>query len=295
MISTTNTTDVYLGDGLTTHFPITFAFADADVVKVSIYDIESGKTTVLDSDYYVDTVSKQVNYPGYPPGEEPAESEQPEILPVGKKLVVYRETPADQLENLGPKHPLYIIEKMIDKNLALIQELKETIERTVKVSTGSEVKPDELVQEIFNSSASASSSALAASASATEAADSAKAAEDSESAAALSEASAAEILADIESAAATVGVIATVFDIHKRYEPPALVMVENGDVYRCIHTSQGEHPALSSNWVIAAIGQKGTFERDENGDLMPCKYAQASANWQTDEDGNIYPAPLYKA
>lgn len=294
MIATTSTKITYQGNGLTTEFAIPFAYLETGQITVILTDPQDKETT-LETDFFVDTDKNAVIYPGYPPGQEPALSEQPEILPSGWKLTIHRSTEATQFEDIGDKYPLPVIEKMVDKVTQVVQELKEEVSRAVKVNISTETTPDELIESIFEAETSASTSALAASGSATEAAASAKAAEDSESAAALSEASAAEILADIESAAATVGVIATVFDITKRYEPPALVMVDNGDVYRCIHPSQGEHPALSSNWVIAAIGQKETFERDENGDMMPCEYAQTSGYWQNDDAGDIYPAPLYTA
>ena len=49
---------VYIGDGTTVKFPFTFAFADKTDIKVSLYNIASGSTTVLTKDYYVDGEAK---------------------------------------------------------------------------------------------------------------------------------------------------------------------------------------------------------------------------------------------
>lgn len=139
---------VYLGDGVTTQFPIPFPFSDADDVKCSIYDIPTEIETDLTSDYFVDTVAGKVIYPGYPPGEAPPVSEQPPVLPDTQKLVVYRATPINQLEDLGEKYPLPIVEGMVDKNTMILQEMNEITSRAVVVERGSGYTPKDVSADI---------------------------------------------------------------------------------------------------------------------------------------------------
>lgn len=289
MIPSQSTKIIYLGDGTTTSFPFNFKYSAGDDVKVAIYEVATDTTTVLERDYFVDTNANIVKYPGYPPGEEPALSDQPEPLPSGYKLVIYRETPITQEVDLGSKYPLSTLEKMVDKAILISQELAEKLGRAFIVEKGSDLTPRELVDELKENTAQAIASASAAAISENNAGNSATAAYNSAVDAAGSKDRAEDILADIEAAAETVGGVATVYDPNKQYEKANQVMVENGDTYRCIEPSLGEYPPLSSNWVLTATGKKDTFERDENGDLVPVKYAQASDFWGIDENGDIYP------
>jgi len=186
MIATTSTKITYQGNGLTTEFAIPFAYIEAGQIKVIITDPEDIETE-LETDYFVDTDKNVVIYPGYPPGQEPAQTEQPEILPEGWKLTIYRATEATQLEDIGDKYPLPVIEKMVDKITQLIQELKEGVERSVKVDISADITPDKLLDEIYDKTAIAQSSAAAAAASENNAKASENNAKASEQAAAQSE------------------------------------------------------------------------------------------------------------
>ncbi|MBO6244815.1 MAG: hypothetical protein J6N55_00860 [Anaerovibrio sp.] len=289
MIPSQSTKIIYLGDGTTTSFPFNFKYSAGDDVKVAIYEVATDTTTVLERDYFVDTNANIVKYPGYPPGEEPALSDQPEPLPSGYKLVIYRETPITQEVDLGSKYPLNTLEKMDDKAILICQELAEKMTRTLVVEQGSELTPRQLVEELRENTALAVASASAASISENNAGNSATAAYNSAVDAAGSKDRAEDILADIEAAAETVGGVATVYDPNKQYEKANQVMVENGDTYRCIEPSLGEYPPTSGKWVLTATGKKDTFERDEDDDLVPCRFAQASDLWSIDNDEDICP------
>lgn len=289
MIPSQSTKIIYLGDGTTTSFPFNFKYSDGDDVKVAIYEIATDTTTVLERDYFVDTNANIVKYPGYPPGEEPALSDQPEPLPSGYKLVIYRETPITQEVDLGSKYPLSTLEKMVDKAILISQELAEKLGRAFIVEKGSDLTPRELVDELKENTAQAIASASAAAISENNAGNSATAAYNSAVDAAGSKDRAEDILADIEAAAETVGGVATVYDPNKQYEKANQVMVENGDTYRCIEPSLGEYPPTSGKWVLTATGKKDTFERDEDDDLVPCRFAQASDLWSIDDDEDICP------
>ena len=176
MVNNSETKVIYKGDGKTKVFPYTFAAIDADTIKVAVYDETSGVESTLTNDYYVDTTAKTVTYPGYAPGQAPAESQQPGVLQETQKLVVYRETPLDQQQDLGEKYPLPIVESIGDKLTLIVQELKETLGRTITVDISSNETPEQLKERIFAAEETASAMANNASTSAESAAISEKAA-----------------------------------------------------------------------------------------------------------------------
>lgn len=190
MIATTATKVVYQGNGVTTSFPITFGYEDADNIKIKIYTIETDSYETLTSDYYVDVAQNVVLYPGYPPGEEPAEEDRPPILPATQKLVVYRDTAITQLRDLGAKYPLTILEMMFDHITQALQEQAERTDRCVQVGMAASVTPAQMLDSIAASVVNAANSASAASQSATSAGLSATAAAGSATVAAESATSA---------------------------------------------------------------------------------------------------------
>ena len=295
MIDSSVIKQIYVGDGETTHFPFPFPFADVEDVKVSLYDIGTGAETRLTSDYFVDANSSTVIYPGYPPGEEPPESEQPPILPSTQKIIIFRETPVSQEEDLGDKHPLPIVEGMADKATMIMQEFLEKIGRAVLVKMGSDVKPDDLMEELQNDVVAAAASAAAAAISEENARGSAGAAHTSEVNADESARDAAASLEEAKEIASVIGVVGEPYDPTKTYHIPDIVITPDGTSWRCIQTSTGEYPATSSKWVALALAQGETFEYDEDGNLQPRAYAQSSSMWQIDDDGNIMPQEVISA
>lgn len=148
MVPEQDTKIIYLGNGETTHFPFTFKYNAREHIHVAIYDIATDTQTELNKDFFVDIERSEVIYPGYQPGQEPPEAQQPEILPTGKKLVIYRETPVSQEIDYGPKYPLPFVEDGTDKNTMMIQEIREELSRSVKVTIGSQADPNGLLNDI---------------------------------------------------------------------------------------------------------------------------------------------------
>ena len=295
MIDSSVIKQIYVGDGETTHFPFPFPFADVDDVKVSLYDIETGAETQLESDYFVDANASTVIYPGYPPGEEPPESEQPPILPSSQKIIIFRETPVTQTEDLGKKHPLPIIEGMSDKATMIMQEFLEKIGRAVLVKMGSDVLPDDLMQELENDVTAAAASAAAAAISEANAKNSKDAAHLSEVNADASADAAEAALEEAKEIAKVVGVAGEPYDPTKTYNLPDIVVLPDGSTWRCLSTSTGEYPATSSKWTAITMAQGETFEYDADGNLQPRAYAQSSSMWQIDDDENIMPTEVETA
>ena len=124
---------VYKGDGITTSFPYTFTVLEKADIVVTLVDKESKKKT-LTSDYFIDMDKKEITYPGYAPGEEPAEAERPPVLPAGWYLVIQRKTKIDQQTSLGDKWPFDVTEDALDKITRILQDLDTDSKRHLEVS-----------------------------------------------------------------------------------------------------------------------------------------------------------------
>ena len=124
---------VYKGDGITKEFPYTYTVQEKSDMVVTLVH-EDGTNEILTKDYFVDLDKKTVNYPGYAPGEEPAEAERPEILPAGAYLVLSRDIPITQETYLGDKWPWNVNEDELDKITMILQDLKEESERHLTLS-----------------------------------------------------------------------------------------------------------------------------------------------------------------
>lgn len=120
----------YNGDGITTAWPFTFQIIEATDIKLMLTDAD-GLETDITSDYYVDVENATVYYPGYAPGSEPPEADQPAKVQTGQKLTLYRRLPLTQEADLGGKWPFNVIEKGLDKLTMLMQDVYDWAERNV--------------------------------------------------------------------------------------------------------------------------------------------------------------------
>jgi len=313
MIDSVVIKQIYLGDGITTEYPFVFPAVEADHVKVAIYDIETEIETQLMRDYYVDWAAKKVLYPGYPPGEEPPESEQPPPLPMGKKLVIYRSTPITQLKDLGDKYPLPIIEEIVDKVTLILQEQGEKLDRAVIVEMGGDVTPQNIVSDIKNLKVyrdEAEQSAADAAASKAAAAASEQNAANSETAAEIAASGAADSLQESQSLLASTAEYARqaaqdAAGIHEGaipawnattvYSYPDIVAYTDGQNYRCIgeNVPAGTRPTTSNAWVrTTSANGDNFFEIDMHGGIQPRINPTYAASWELDTNGDIQPRGL---
>lgn len=138
VISTVNQV-LYNGDGITTAWPYTFRIIDATDIKLTIIDAD-GTETDVSADYFVDTVNNTVYYPGYAPGAEPPEEEQPAPVQSGQKLLIYRQLPVTQEKDLGDKWPFFVIELALDKLTMILQQVAGWWDRCLKISPASEAE-----------------------------------------------------------------------------------------------------------------------------------------------------------
>lgn len=124
---------VYRGDGITTSFPYTFTVLEKADIVVTLVDKER-KKKALTGNYFIDMDKKEIIYPGYAPGEEPAEAERPPVLPEGWYLVIQRKTKIDQQTSLGDKWPFDVTEDALDKITRILQDLDTDSKRHLEVS-----------------------------------------------------------------------------------------------------------------------------------------------------------------
>ena len=300
MVNQTETKIVYLGDGKTTVFPFSFAYDDVDDVHVMRYDAATDKETVLTGDYYIDQTAGTVTYPGYAPGQEPAEADRPAVLTAGEKLVIFRETPITQLTDLGEKYPLPILEKMDDKLTFIAQEMTETLSRCIKNGMASDTTFDGLLVEFHASIAAAAAQAKASA----EAADTSAAYADAAKASAANASAAAQDASDAQISssqsaaeaerltAALAAMDVPAWDAEAVYSYPTVVAYTDGQSYRCIgeNVPAGEAPNASRHWIPLTVrGGDDYFEVDMQGALEPRLSPHISASWCLDDDGNLMP------
>lgn len=123
----------YNGNGSATEFAFQFKILNQSDLKVLFVE-KDGTERLLTKDYYVDMEKNVVIYPGYAPGAEIPESQRPPVLPVGSKLVLYREVPITQNSRLDEYWPFNVIEAMVDKVTIICQQLRDGVTRSFKVS-----------------------------------------------------------------------------------------------------------------------------------------------------------------
>lgn len=144
-IETTDSAVTYTGNGVATAFPYTFLIPTEEEVIVSVFDTVTGITSVLDAaDYSISGIGQVaggvVNYPlvGSP-------------LPATKNIAIQRNvdyTQVTSISNQGGFHP-DVLETQLDRIVMQIQQLKEGLDRSVKVGVAGGVTDlDELLTNL---------------------------------------------------------------------------------------------------------------------------------------------------
>ena len=133
MIGSSENRISYNGNGIATEFAYTFKILEKSDIKV-LHVANDGTEELLTKDYYVDMEKSVVLYPGYAPGAEIPEQNRPPILPVGEKLVLYREVPITQESALDKHWPFNVIENGLDKLTIICQQIWDRLQRSFYVS-----------------------------------------------------------------------------------------------------------------------------------------------------------------
>ncbi len=167
MLSNDISKTIFHGNDLTTDFPFTFKVWDASQLLVQVTDAQGRTQDVHGWSVEISPSGGTVHYlhEGTP-------------LPTGHTLVILRNMPFSQEVDLvnGTRFDPSVIEDALDKATAERQQLKEAVERSIRVDASSEDGPDKLIQELRDNAASAMASAQSAAQSETQANNSATAA-----------------------------------------------------------------------------------------------------------------------
>lgn len=319
-----NIRSIYVGNGSTTVFPITFELNSEHPEYVHVFLAQDDNTYAETENVLVDAVAKTVTYPaeGTPLAE-------------GKRIVIMRELPLLQQLELINQGDYYAedIERAFDDLTMIAQQLADESDRSLKISIGSEDISTDLpdpvpgmafgwdtsgqkIVNIDNPQAVYEQTVILRDQTASiknETATIRDEAEEIKDATATIKTETESIKSDVENTAAEVeadrqevaqnayeanvaadraeamAAQAEVYNPATTYEPGDVVMTSEGDTYRCIAESTGENPNSSNKWVLITQVKYETFELDTNGDLQPLYVPKTSTNFEIDENGDIMP------
>lgn len=306
-----NVRSVYIGNGSTTVFPITFEVNEAHPEWVHLFILQDDNTYAETDNFIADMTAKTVTYP---------QSGTP--LADGKRIVIMRELPLQQQLDLINQGDYYAedIEQAFDDLTMITQQLNDESSRSIKISIGSgddidTSLPDPVPGMAFGWNSDGTGftnidnpqavyeATVAVKNEVADMEDNIEAMQSDvtdklEQVTDLAEeveadrqevannAYEANLAADrAEAMAAQV----EVYDSATTYEPGDVVMTAEGDTYRCIAESTGENPNSSNKWVLITQVKYETFELDVKGDLQPLYVPKTSTNFQIDENGDIMP------
>lgn len=120
-VQNTTVKDIYVGNGATTKFPITFQMTDHPKY-IKVYITGDDSVAVETENFSVDLGAKTVTYPA-----------NGDPLSDGHKITIYRELPLYQLMNLVNQGPFFAenIELSFDDLTFICQQLNEKLDRTL--------------------------------------------------------------------------------------------------------------------------------------------------------------------
>lgn len=119
------TKNIYVGNGSTRIFPFTFECPAEHPEYIKVYLMQDDGTALATSDYQLDMDARQITYPS-----------GGTALPEGKKLVIMRELPLQQMMNLVNNGPYFAedIETALDESIMALQQIAEKLNRTITMS-----------------------------------------------------------------------------------------------------------------------------------------------------------------
>lgn len=308
------TKNIYVGNGSTRTFPFTFECPAEHPEYIKVYLMQDDGMALATSDYQLDMDARQITYPS-----------SGTALPEGKKLVIMRELPLQQMMNLVNNGPYFAedVETAFDECVMMLQQQGEKIGRVLMIAVDADMdnfnrqipllpgrsfrvndagngfvsmeNPESVLAEnkaVLEASKAARDEAKRAMANATTAATNANvSATNAADSAELSQNSATDAARMADKAAGYVSNV-TVWDSTTEYKPPDVVMTSDGSTYRCIKANANTPPQSSADcWAITTSVAAETFEYDEKGDLMPLILPRTSHVWEA-INGEITPIAL---
>ena len=131
------TKNIYVGNGSTRTFPFNFECPAEHPEYIKVYLMQDDGTALATSDYQLDMDARQITYPS-----------SGTALPEGKKLVIMRELPLQQMMNLVNNGPYFAedIETAFDENVMAMQQIAEKLNRSIIMSV--DIDGDAFVNEV---------------------------------------------------------------------------------------------------------------------------------------------------
>lgn len=131
------TKNIYVGNGSTRTFPFTFECPAEHPEYIKVYLMQDDGTALATSDYQLDMDARQITYPSIGAA-----------LPEGKKLVIMRELPLQQMMNLVNNGPYFAedVELAFDENVMAMQQIAEKLNRSIIMSV--DIDGDTFVNEV---------------------------------------------------------------------------------------------------------------------------------------------------
>ena len=131
------TKNIYVGNGSTRTFPFTFECPAEHPEYIKVYLMQDDGTALAASDYQLDMDARQITYPS-----------SGTALPEGKKLVIMRELPLQQMMNLVNNGPYFAedVETAFDENVMAMQQIAEKLNRSIIMSV--DIDGDAFVNEV---------------------------------------------------------------------------------------------------------------------------------------------------
>lgn len=131
------TKNIYVGNGSTRTFPFTFECPAEHPEYIKVYLMQDDGTALVTSDYQLDMDARQITYPS-----------SGTALPEGKKLVIMRELPLQQMMNLVNNGPYFAedIETAFDECVMAMQQIAEKLNRSIIMSV--DIDGDAFVNEV---------------------------------------------------------------------------------------------------------------------------------------------------
>lgn len=131
------TKNIYVGNGSTRTFPFTFECPAEHPEYIKVYLMQDDGTALATSDYQLDMDARYITYPS-----------SGTALPEGKKLVIMRELPLQQMMNLVNNGPYFAedVETAFDENVMAMQQIAEKLNRSIIMSV--DIDGDAFVNEV---------------------------------------------------------------------------------------------------------------------------------------------------
>lgn len=131
------TKNIYVGNGSTRTFPFSFECPAEHPEYIKVYLMQDDGTALATSDYQLDMDARQITYPS-----------SGTALPEGKKLVIMRELPLQQMMNLVNNGPYFAedVETAFDENVMAMQQIAEKLNRSIIMSV--DIDGDAFVNEV---------------------------------------------------------------------------------------------------------------------------------------------------